>query len=140
MGGGQPVRPPPPLLSRFGLARCRVSTETAAPIAVADHNFMPPFDANKGLEPSLVRAIDHPVRAQFLKLFAEHETISPAEALPLLEFRNVALSNMNYHVWVLNRCELVEATEDPGPTGGSIFRVTSKGEDVLAVLGVPPRE
>ncbi|HEX6601726.1 MAG TPA: helix-turn-helix domain-containing protein [Solirubrobacterales bacterium] len=131
---------PHPLLSGFGLARCTVATETAAPIAVADHNFMPPFDADKGFEPGLVRAIDHPVRAQFLKLFAERETVSPAEALPLLEFRNLALSNVTYHARVLDQCELVEATEDPGPNGGATFRVTPKGEDALVVLGVPPRE
>lgn len=116
------------------------STETAAPIAAADHNYMPPFDADKGFEPRLVRALDHPVRARFLKLLAEREAISPAEALPLLQLEDLALSNVTYHARVLDQFELVEATEDPGPTGGATFRVTSKGENALAALGLSPRE
>jgi hypothetical protein len=115
-------------------------TETAAPISAADHNYMPPFDADKGFEPRLVRALDHPVRARLLKLLADRKTISPAEALPLLDLEDVALSNVTYHARVLDQFELVEATEDPGPTGGATFRVTHKGENALAALGLPPRE
>lgn len=131
---------PPALLSVFGLARCMVATETAAPIAAADHNFMPPFDADKGFEPRLVRALDHPVRARFLKLLADREAISPAEALPLLDLGDLALSNVTYHARVLDQFELVEATGDPLPSGGATFRVTSKGQNALAALGLPPGE
>lgn len=116
------------------------ATETAAPISAADYNCMPPFDANKGFEPRLVRALDHPVRARFLKLLAEREAISPAEALPLLDLEDLALSNVTYHARVLDQFELVEATGDHGQTGGASFRVTSKGETALAALGLPPRE
>lgn len=101
---------------------------------------MPPYDADRGFEPRLVRALDHPVRARFLKLLADREAISPAEALPLLNLEDLALSNVTYHARVLNLFELVEATGEPGPTGGAIFRVTSKGESALLALGHPPRE
>ena len=39
----------------------------------------PPSD--KSSEPRLVRALDHPVRARFLKLLADREEITPVEAL-----------------------------------------------------------
>ena len=116
------------------------TTETASPIAAADHNSVPPFDANRGFEPRLIRALDHPVRARFLKLLVDRKTISPPEALSLLKLDNLALSNVTYHARVLDQLELVEATGDPGPTGGAIFRVTSKGENALALLGLSPRE
>jgi hypothetical protein len=101
---------------------------------------MPPFDAGKGFEPRLVRALDHPVRARFLKLLAEREAISPAEALPLLGLEELSLSNVAYHARVLDQFELVEPTEEPGVTGGASFRVTTKGETALAALGLPPRD
>lgn len=100
-----------------------------------DHNYMPPFDADKGFEPRLVRALDHPVRTRFLKLLAEREAISPAQALPLLDLGEVALSNVTYHARVLDQFELVEATADSVPAGGAAFRVTPKGETALAALG-----
>src|SRR5690349_4126007 len=101
---------------------------------------MPPFDADRGSEPRMVRALDHPVRARFLELLAERDAISPAEAISLLDLEDLALSNVTYHARVLDQFELVEATEDPGPTGGAAFRVTSKGENALLTLGIPPRE
>jgi predicted MarR family transcription regulator len=75
-----------------------------------------------------------------MKLLASREAISPAEALPLLQLEDLALSNVTYHARVLDQFELVEATEDAGPTGGATFRVTSKGENALAALGLSPRE
>jgi DNA-binding transcriptional ArsR family regulator len=97
---------------------------------------MPPFDADKSFEPRLVRALDHPVRARFLKLLANREAISPAEALPLLELDGVALGNVAYHAKVLDQFELVEATGEPDSTGGANFRVTPKGQAALAALGL----
>lgn len=115
------------------------TTETASPIAAADHNLMPPFD-DKIFEPRLIRALDHPVRARILKLLVDRKTISPPEALLLMKLDNLALSNVTYHARVLDQLELVEATGDPSPTGGAIFRVTSKGENALALLGLSPRK
>lgn len=109
-------------------------------MAAADHNPMPPFDPGNGFEPRLIRALDHPVRARFLKLLADRDAISPAEALPLLGLEDLALSNVTYHARVLDQFELVEPTGDPSPTGGASFRVTPKGQNALAALGLPPAD
>jgi DNA-binding transcriptional ArsR family regulator len=98
----------------------------------------PPSD--KSSEPRLVRALDHPVRARFLKLLADRETVSPAEALPLLELDGLKLSNVAYHARVLELLELVEPAKDRNDKGGLPFRKTSKGEDALLALGLFPEE
>lgn len=96
-----------------------------------------PSDPDSGahFDPRLVRALDHPVRTRFLKLLAQREAISPAEALPLLERGNLALSNIVYHARVLEHLELIESTEEATPNGGVSFRATSKGEAALMALG-----
>jgi hypothetical protein len=99
---------------------------------------MNPFDADMSFEPRLVRALDHPVRARFMRLLAERETLSPPEALPLLDLGDLPLSNVAYHVRVLDLFELVETTGEPEPTGGASFRVTPKGVTALAAIGFPP--
>jgi DNA-binding transcriptional ArsR family regulator len=98
----------------------------------------PPFD--KSFEPRLVRALDHPVRARFMRLLADRDALSPREALPLLDFGDLSLSNVTYHVRVLDQFELVESTDEPEPTGAVPFRVTTKGETALTALGLSPRE
>jgi hypothetical protein len=98
----------------------------------------PPSD--KSSEPRLVRALDHPVRARFLKLLANREAVSPVEALPLLDLDGLKLSNVAYHARVLELLELVEPTENRSDKGGAPFRTTSKGEDALLALGLSPEE
>lgn len=98
---------------------------------------LPPSD--KGFEPRLARALDHPVRARFLRLLAERETLSPREAQPLLEPGDLPLSNLAYHVRVLDYFGLVEPTGDPEPGGGLAFRATPEGEAAVIALGFPPR-
>ena len=98
----------------------------------------PPSD--KSSEPRLVRALDHPVRARFLKLLADREEITPVEALPLLDLDGIKLSNVAYHARVLELLELVEPAEDRSDHGGHPFRTTPKGEDALLALGLFPEE
>jgi hypothetical protein len=100
----------------------------------------PPFNSDKGFEPRLVRALDHPVRARFLKLLAEREAVTPVEALPLLDLDGVKLSNVAYHARVLELLELVEPAGEISKTGGPPFKTTSKGEEALLALGLPPQE
>lgn len=97
----------------------------------------PPSD--KGFEPRLARALDHPVRARFLKLLAERETLSPLEAQPLFTPADLPLSNLTYHVRVLDYFGLVEPTGDPVPGGGLAFRATPEGEAAVIALGFPPK-
>jgi Helix-turn-helix domain len=88
----------------------------------------------------LVRALEHPVRVKFLALLTSEDKLSPAEALPLLNQGELALSNVTYHARVLDQFELVEPTEAPGLNGRTTFRVTPKGETALAALGLPGEE
>ena len=89
-------------------------------------------------EPRLVRALDHPVRARFLKLLADREALSPVEALPLLDFDGLKLANVAYHARVLELLELVEPDGQTSDIGGPPFRTTSKGDAALLALGIPP--
>jgi DNA-binding transcriptional ArsR family regulator len=97
---------------------------------------LPPPD--KSFEPRLVRALEHPVRARFLKLLANREEVSPVEALPLLALDGIKLSSVAYHARVLELLELVEPAGQTTATGGTFFRTTSKGEAALLALGLPP--
>ncbi|HYH52517.1 MAG TPA: hypothetical protein VD761_00145 [Solirubrobacterales bacterium] len=97
----------------------------------------PDEDMPAALNPRLVRALEHPVRVKFLTLLSNQEELSPAEALPLLNNEDLALSNVTYHARVLDQFELVEATADATPSGGAAFRVTPKGETALASIGLP---
>lgn len=100
----------------------------------------PPFNSDKGFEPRLVRALDHPVRARFLKLLADREAVTPVEALPLLDLDGLKLSNVAYHARVLELLELVEPAGETTEMGGPPFRTTSKGEAALLALGLPRQE
>jgi DNA-binding transcriptional ArsR family regulator len=92
----------------------------------------PPFDHR------LVRALDHPVRASFLRLLAERETLTPAQATELIGDESVSLANVVYHVRVLHGLGLIEATEEPDPRQSAPFRVTPNGGDALVALGISP--
>ncbi|HET7417336.1 MAG TPA: hypothetical protein VFJ61_06910 [Solirubrobacterales bacterium] len=101
---------------------------------------MPPSSPRDEFDHRLVKALDHPIRVRFLELLAEHDALSPAEALPLLRIPATTLARVTYHVHVLHGFELVEAEEPEMPNGGVPFRATLKGEAALAALGVMPRE
>jgi hypothetical protein len=88
----------------------------------------------------VVRALDHPVRASYLKLLAARGSLSPAAALPLLGQDGLALSNVVYHARVLDYFELIEPTGEPEPTGGVSFRTTPRGQSALAALGFSSRD
>jgi hypothetical protein len=94
----------------------------------------------ENFEPRLTRALDHPVRARFLRLLAAREAVSPVEALPLLDLDGLKLSNVAYHARVLELLELVEPDGGTSELGGVFFRTTSKGEAALQALGLPPEE
>jgi DNA-binding transcriptional ArsR family regulator len=99
---------------------------------------LPPPEKN--FEPRLTRALEHPVRARFLKLLAARDAVTPGEALPLIDLDGLKLSNVAYHARVLELLELVEPDGDTSELGGVFFRTTSKGEAALQALGLPPEE
>ncbi len=95
----------------------------------------PPGDA---IHHRLFRALEHPVRAGFLRLLASRQALSPSEALPLLDRAEVALANVVYHVRVLSHLELVEPVGEPDTRSGRRFQPTEKGRSALLALGIPP--
>jgi hypothetical protein len=97
----------------------------------------PPGDA---IHHRLAQALEHPVRADFLRLLANRQALSPSEALPLLSRSGPALANVVYHVRVLGHLELVEPVGEPTPRGGRRFQPTEKGRSALLALGIPPDE
>ena len=98
-----------------------------------------PLPPDKGFEPRLVRALDHPVRARFLKLLAAREAITTVDALPLLDLDGLKLSNVAYHARVLELLELVEPAGEMS-NGSLPFRTTLKGDEALLALGLSPEE
>jgi DNA-binding transcriptional ArsR family regulator len=88
----------------------------------------------------LVQVLAHPVRARFLELLAEREVLCPAEALERLDGSGVALSNVAYHVRVLDRFELVEPAGEADPARGVPFRATAAGRAALIALGLSSPE
>lgn len=97
---------------------------------------MPPAPERDDYDPRLVRALDHPVRVRFLELLAERDSLSPREALPLLQIPATTLSRINYHVRVLDHFELVAPGDEADPERGVSFEATEKGEAALAALGI----
>ena len=90
----------------------------------------------------LVKLLAHPVRASLLGLFAEHETVTPRQALDLLELERrssdeqLTPAQVNYHVRLLADAELVVAADLPAAGGVSLYRATDKGVEVMAMIGL----
>jgi len=99
-----------------------------------------PFPPAEGYDHRLVKALEHPLRVSFLELLAEHGSLTPREALPLLRNPAVALGNLTYHARVLHRFRLIAPTGRRAPAGGVSFRPTHRGETALEMLGVAPSE
>lgn len=95
-----------------------------------------PFpDKTPEFDHRLVKVLEHPIRIGFLKLLGERDTLSPTEALELLQEGDLMLSRLTYHVRVLDQFGLVEAAGQPDPEHGLPFRVTPDGEFALLALG-----
>jgi hypothetical protein len=94
----------------------------------------PPSPVN----PRLVRVADNPIRVGLLRFLATRETLSPKEAVRHLDTgHRIALSQVLYHVGVLQRYGLVESAGPPDRDRGFFYRATAKGHDVMAAIGIP---
>lgn len=132
-----PPRPadPAPVRARMsspGIPVLARGAEQEAMPESQDRGSPPPFDHR------LVRALDHPVRATFLRLLAERDTLSPAQATALIDDAAIPLANVVYHARVLHGLGLIEAAGEPDPRMGVPFRVTSTGAEALVALGISP--
>lgn len=88
----------------------------------------------------LLKALDNPVRVRLLELLAEHGSLTPGEALPLLQNPAVMLSHLTYHLRVLHQFRLIGPAGKRTPGGAISYRTTRRGETALTVLGVAPSE
>jgi DNA-binding transcriptional ArsR family regulator len=103
---------------------------------------MPPApdrDHGPSFDHRMVKALDHPVRADFLRVLADRDTLTPAEALKAMNNEGISLSNVAYHARVLNQFDLVEPAGEATHEGVA-FRATPAGVLALAAIGLPPRE
>ncbi len=87
----------------------------------------------------LAQAVSHPLRVKFLRLLANRESLSLEEALQGIdEGGEVALSQVGYHVSVLQRFGVVELASRPTRERGASFRPTETGELLMLALGAAP--
>lgn len=100
-----------------------------------------PADRDKGaaLDPRLVKALEHPIRARFLSLLADHGSLSAPEALSHLG-KSPKLANLVYNVWVLADLDLIEPDGERKPRQGQPYRVTPRGKQALAAMGIPSQD
>lgn len=90
-----------------------------------------------GLDHHLVQVVTHPVRAGLLRLLSEQEALWPREAVRHLGLEEQpTLSQVNYHVGVLQRFELVESAGEPDGVRGFSYRPTVKGHLVMVAIGL----
>lgn len=94
-------------------------------------------DGEAALDPRLVRALEHPVRARLLSLLARTHGLSAPEALNHLD-RAPKLANLAYNVWVLADLDLIEPAGEPDPHAGRPYKVTIRGRQALTAIGVDP--
>lgn len=87
----------------------------------------------------LAQAVRHPLRVSFLRLLANRDQASLREALAALDGSEVPLSQLSYHVSVLELFGLVETAGRPDPRGGVSFRATDAGELVMLAIGSSSR-
>lgn len=87
----------------------------------------------------LVKALEHPLRADFLRLLARRRTLSPRQALPLLE-NGTDLDKLVYQTRLLVELGLIEPANDPDPQSGVPFRLTGEGRRAVLALGEPSFE
>jgi DNA-binding transcriptional ArsR family regulator len=99
----------------------------------------------------LGQALGHPIRIAFLRLLARRTSLSPVEALSempsalkelpeaqqVLVGNELALSQISYHVGVLENLGIVETEGQPDRQGRSLFRVSEAGELVMFVIDAP---
>lgn len=96
-------------------------------------------DQPTSVEPRITQALSHPARVGFLRVLGAGNTLSARQAFGLgITSKPLSLSQLNYHVRVLDRSGLVEGV-GASPEGRS-FRATAKGREALLLIGEPSGE
>jgi hypothetical protein len=92
-----------------------------------------------GYDHLLVKALDHPLRAEFLRLLAKRRALSAPQALPLIG-DGVDLDKLTYQARLLVDLGLIEPAGELDPQHGLPFRLTASGRQALVALGAPSSE
>lgn len=89
----------------------------------------------------LTHAATHPFRVRFLRLLADRTSLTSGEALREIEQGGgrATLSEVGYHVRVLERLGAVEVASPATRERGISFRVTDIGELLMLAIGAAPR-
>jgi hypothetical protein len=96
-------------------------------------------DKPTSIEPRITQALSHPARVGFLRVLGTGNSLSPKQAMGLnISSKPLSLSQVNYHVRLLDRSGLVEGL-GASPEGRS-FQATAKGREALLLIGDPPGE
>lgn len=96
-------------------------------------------DRGSGYDYRLVKALEHPLRANFLRLLAKRRTLSAPQALPLMS-TEADLGKLAYQTRMLADLDLIEPAGEPDPQQGLPFRLTTSGRQALVALGIPSFE
>lgn len=106
-----------------------------------------------GVNGRLAQVVSHPVRIAFLGMLGRCESLSPRQAMQelperlaelpeaqhgLAEGKEIGLSQVSYHVSVLERFGVVEAAGWPDRETGMTFRATDAGELLMLAIGIAP--
>jgi hypothetical protein len=126
----------PPLIDARAfpeLLRGETASEETDVSRPADRDNSAPYDHR------LVKALEHPLRADFLRLLAKRRILSARQALPLMD-DGTDLDKLVYQTRLLVELELIEPAGEPDPRSGVSFRLTNEGRRAVVALGVPPSE
>lgn len=96
-------------------------------------------DRSAEFDHRLVKALAHPVRADFLRLLAERSHLSAVEALGIHD-SGLNVGQVVYHARVLADLQLIEPAGEPDPQRGLPFNLTASGKRALIALGVSSGE
>lgn len=96
----------------------------------ADRDSSAPYDHR------LVKALEHPLRAGFLRLLAKRRLLTARQALPLMDHK-IGLDQLVYQTRLLVEFGLIEPAGEPDARIGLPFRLTSEGRLAAVALGVP---
>jgi len=92
-------------------------------------------DRSAEFDHRLVKALAHPVRADFLRLLGERSHLSAVEALGIRD-SELNVGQVVYHARVLADLELIEPVGEPDPRRGLPYGLTASGRHALLALGV----
>lgn len=94
-------------------------------------------DGSDSVAQSTTRALGHPVRTDLLRLLSSRHTLSAKQAMGFSILATLSLSQVNYHLRLLDQDGFVEPAAGLSQPDGLPFRFTDKGRQALTMIGEP---